>query len=113
MNGDFIEALRQIEKEKDIPFATLLKTLEIALGKAYKKHYGITGDVAVHIDTTKNAFKFSAEKMVVEEVDNEHAEMTLATALKIKSDAVLGDMIPVFRSRRRTSDASPRRPPGR
>jgi len=95
MNGDFIEALRQIEKEKEIPFATLLKTLEIALGKAYKKHYGITGDVAVHIDTTKNAFKFAAEKVVVEEVANEHAEMTLATALKIKSDAVLGDMIPV------------------
>ena len=95
MNGDFIEALRQIEKEKEIPFATLLKTLEIALGKAYKKHYNITGDVAVHIDTTKNAFKFAAEKLVVEEVTNEHAEMTVATALKIKSDAVLGDMIPV------------------
>jgi len=27
MNADFIEALRQIEKEKEIPFATLLKTL--------------------------------------------------------------------------------------
>jgi len=95
MNGDFIEALRQIEKEKEIPFATLLKTLEIALGKAYKKHYGITGDVAVHIDTTKNAFKFAVEKVVVEEVGNEHAEMTLESALKIKSDAVVGDMIPV------------------
>ena len=77
MNGDFIEALRQIEKEKEIPFATLLKTLEVALGKAYKKHYGIAGDVAVHIDTTKNAFKFSAEKVVVENVENEHAEMSL------------------------------------
>ena len=95
MNGDFIEALRQIEKEKEIPFATLLKTLEVALGKAYKKHYGITGDVIVHIDTTKNAFKFSAEKVVVESVTNEHAEMTVASALKIKSDAVVGDMIPV------------------
>ena len=80
MNGDFIEALRQIEKEKEIPFATLLRTLEVALGKAYRKHYNITGDVAVHIDTTKNAFKFSAEKVVVETVENEHAEMTLETA---------------------------------
>lgn len=95
MNGDFIEALRQIEKEKEIPFATLLKTLEVALGKAYKKHYAIAGDVIVHIDTTKNAFKFSAEKVVVESVTNEHSEMTLPSALKIKSDAVIGDMIPV------------------
>ena len=95
MNGDFIEALRQIEKEKEIPFATLLRTLEVALGKAYKKHYNINGDVAVHIDTTKNAFKFSAEKTVVETVENEHAEMTLATARKIDPNAELGSLIPV------------------
>jgi len=96
MNGDFIEALRQIEKEKEIPFATLLRTLEVALGKAYKKHYNITGDVAVHIDTTKNAFKFSAEKIVVPVVENEHAEMTLETARKIDPNAALGSMIPVL-----------------
>lgn len=95
MTGDFIEALRQIEKEKEIPFATLLRTLEVALGKAYKKHYGIAGDVVVHIDTTKNAFKFSAEKTVVEIVDNEHSEMSLATARKFKPDAELGEMISV------------------
>lgn len=95
MTGDFIEALRQIEKEKEIPFATLLKTLEVALGKAYKKHYAIAGDVVVHIDTTKNAFKFSAEKTVVAEIDNEHAEMSLATARKFKADAELGEMISV------------------
>ncbi len=95
MTGDFIEALRQIEKEKEIPFATLLKTLEVALGKAYKKHYGIAGDVVVHIDATKNAFKFSAEKLVVEDVTNEHAEMSLATARKFRADAGLGEMIAV------------------
>src|SRR6187402_2981470 len=95
MTGDFIEALRQIEKEKEIPFATLLKTLEVALGKAYKKHYGIAGDVVVHIDTTKNSFKFSAEKVVVETVNNEHAEMSLQTARKFNPNAEYGNMISV------------------
>jgi transcription termination/antitermination protein NusA len=96
MNADFIDALRQIEKEKEIPFATLLKTLEVALGKAYKKEYGITGEVVVHIDTTKSSFKLSAEKLVVEgEVMNSHAEMTLGTAQKFNPDAQIGDMIPV------------------
>ena len=95
MTGDFIEALRQIEKEKEIPFATLLKTLEVALGKAYKKHYGIAGDVVVHIDTTKNSFKFSAEKVVVETVANEHAEMSLQTARKFNPNAEYGEMISV------------------
>ena len=96
MNADFIDALRQIEKEKEIPFATLLKTLEVALGKAYKKEYGITGEVVVHIDTTKSSFKLSAEKLVVDgDVMNSHAEMTLVTAQKFNPDAHVGDMIPV------------------
>jgi N utilization substance protein A len=95
MNGDFIEALRQIEKEKEIPFETLLHTLEIALGKAYKRHYGINGDVVVHIDTSKNKFKFSAEKQVVETIGNDHAEMTLEQALRVNPDAKIGDMLSV------------------
>ncbi|HEX5324866.1 MAG TPA: NusA N-terminal domain-containing protein, partial [Capsulimonadaceae bacterium] len=68
MNGEFIEALRQIEKEKEIPFDTLLRTIELALGKAYKKAYTISGDVTVHIDaqsTGKSAFKVFADKQVV------------------------------------------------
>lgn len=95
MTGDLIEALRQIEKEKEIPFATLLKTLEVALGKAYKKHYGIPGDVTVHIDTTKNSFKYSAEKVVVEVVGNEHAEMSLTIAKLHNPNAQVGDTIAV------------------
>jgi N utilization substance protein A len=98
MNADFIDALRQIEKEKDIPFDTLLRTLEMALGKAYKKHYNIPGDVIVHVDAsnTKSAIKVSAEKTVVDFVENEHAEMSLGLARsKYKADAQLGDLIKV------------------
>lgn len=99
MNGEFIEALRQIEKEKEIPFETLLRTIELALGKAYKKAYGIAGEVTVHIDaqsTGKSAFKVSADKLVVEEVENDHAEMTLATArAKYDPKAEIGSMIRV------------------
>jgi len=49
MTGDFIEALRQIEKEKEIPTATLLKTLEVAMGKSYKKLYGLDQEVAIQL----------------------------------------------------------------
>src|SRR3569833_4205233 len=95
MNADFMDALRQIEKVKEIPLPTLLKTLEVAMSKAYKKEYGITGEVVVHIDPTKNSFKLTAEKVVVEEVNNNHAEMTVATAEKFNPEAQLGDTIPV------------------
>lgn len=99
MNGDFMEALRQIEKEKEIPFDTLLRTIELALGKAYKKAYAISGDVTVHIDAQnvgKSAFKVFADKQVVEEVENDHAEMSLAAArAKYDPNAQVGDLIRV------------------
>jgi N utilization substance protein A len=96
MNADFIDALRQIEKEKGIPFPTLLRTLEMALGKAYKKHYNIPGDVTVHVDASKSAIKVFAEKTVVEEVLNEHGEITLAAArAKYNPDAQLDDLIKI------------------
>src|SRR3990170_8042871 len=37
MNKETIEALRQIEKEKSIPFDTLIEALEDALHSAYQK----------------------------------------------------------------------------
>lgn len=96
MNADFIEALRQIEKEKEIPFETLLRTLEMALSKAYKKHYAIPGDVTVHVDASKSAIKVSAEKLVVDDITNEHAEMSLALArAKYDPTAQIGDVIKV------------------
>lgn len=99
MNADFIDALRQIEKEKDIPFETLLRTLEMALGKAYKKHYNIPGDVIVRVDansSSKSAIKVFAEKTVVTSVENEHAEITLGQArARFNPDAQLGDLIKV------------------
>ncbi len=96
MNGDFIEALRQIEKEKEIPFATLLRTLEVALGKAYKRHYGVSNDVNIKIDASKSSkTRFFVEKQVVEEVTNDHAEMTPATARKMDADDTLGGLVPV------------------
>ena len=94
MNGDFVEALRQIEKEKEIPYATLLRTLEVALSKAYKRHYGINNDAnVVHIDPTKNSLKMAVEKLIVEDVDNEHAEISLTAARRIDTNAKMGEMI--------------------
>jgi len=45
MNGDLIEALEQLQKEKDIPMSSLLQTVEIAMTSAYRKRYGGAADV--------------------------------------------------------------------
>jgi transcription termination/antitermination protein NusA len=95
MNGDFIAALRQIEKEKEIPFETLVTTLELAIGKAYKKNYAVSGEVVVNIDVNKSAsqFKVTAEKLVVDRVTNGHAEVSLIAAREKKADVKLGDYV--------------------
>jgi hypothetical protein len=36
MNGEFIEALEQIEREKGIPMASLVATVEAAMASAYR-----------------------------------------------------------------------------
>lgn len=95
MNGDFIEALRAIEKEKEIPFEVLLETIESALVTAYKKHFAAAGDVKVRVDSTKVGFRVYCQKVVAEEMASEHSEITLADAHKLDPGACIGDVIEV------------------
>jgi N utilization substance protein A len=100
MNAEFIEALRQIEREKEIPFDVLVEALETALATAYKKSYNIVEDVNLRVDqsTVQGAarapFKVYRKMTVVENVENEHAEVTLPDArAKYNPDANLGDTV--------------------
>jgi len=68
MNGEFIEALEQLEKEKDIPFASLLQTVEAAMVSAYRKHYGVTEDVRIEVDRNKHTVKTIARRPVPLEI---------------------------------------------
>ncbi|NLB54966.1 MAG: transcription termination/antitermination protein NusA, partial [Lentisphaerae bacterium] len=96
MNGDFLDALRQIEKEKDIPLDVLLTTIEKALESAYKKNYATSGDVRVRVTTAKTGgFKVYCQKDVVEEVENSHTEIGVKEARSYNSDAIVGDVIEI------------------
>lgn len=93
MNGDFIDALKAIEKEKEIPLDQLLETVESALVTAYKKHFAATGDIHVRIESSKTGFKVYCQKIIVDLPGNEHAEVSLCEAHKINPDAVIGDIV--------------------
>jgi N utilization substance protein A len=96
MNGEFIEALQQIAKEKDIPLDTLIETVESALATAYKRNYATNGEIKVRIDSNKSAaapFKVYCEKIVVEEVENEHIEIALEEARQHNPDVLVGETI--------------------
>lgn len=95
MNADFLDALRQIEKEKEIPLEVLLSAIESALETAYKKNFAATGDVRVRVSSSKGGFHVYCEKDVVETIENEHTEITVAEARKHSPDAVVGQSIEI------------------
>jgi N utilization substance protein A len=95
MNQDFLDALRQIEKEKEIPLEVLLTTIESALETAYKKNYAATGDVRVRVTSSKSGFKVYCQKDVVEEVKNDHTDISIDDARKYDPDALVGSMIEI------------------
>lgn len=95
MNADFLDALRQIEKEKEIPLEVLLSAIESALETAYKKNYAATGDVRVRVSSSKGGFHVYCEKDVVEDIENEHTEITLEEARKYVPDVEVGESIEI------------------
>lgn len=93
--SELIEALNQIEKEKDISKDVILEALESSLLSACKNHFGKCDNIKVNINRTTGAVEVFAEKEVVEEVEDSVLQMTLEEAKLIKPKAELGDVVPV------------------
>jgi len=95
MQIDFVQALREIEKEKDIPFEVLAHIIEDALISAYRKHFGSSGDIHVDIDWDESRAAVYTRKEVVEEVENPHVQMSLVEARKLDEGIQIGDVLDI------------------
>ncbi len=96
MNGEFIEALQQIAKEKDIPLDTLIETVESALATAYKKNYPVNTEIKVRIDAHKSAqspYRVFTERIVVEGPTEDPAEITLDEARRDEPEKMIGEIV--------------------
>ncbi len=67
MNGEFLEALEQLQKEKDIPMTALVQTVEAAMSSAYRKHYGSTEEVRLQIDPMARTVKMIVRSPILPE----------------------------------------------
>ncbi len=94
-NKELLEALNQIEKEKDISKEILLEAIENSLLAACKNQYGKADNIKVMINRETGAFNVYAEKEIVEEVEDDALQITLAEAkLKFpRKKMELGDII--------------------
>lgn len=95
MNKEFILAVEELEKEKDISKDLLIDAIESALVSAYKKNYGNSQNVRVNIDRVNGDIDVYMRKAVVsdEEVMSEYDELTLDEAREINENYKIGDVV--------------------
>ncbi|TXT16915.1 MAG: nusA [Erysipelotrichaceae bacterium] len=95
---EFIEALAGIENRK-LPKEIVIEALKEALSKAYKKHIEIPDAlVRVDIDEKTGELNVYQQYNVVEEVDDDELEISLADAVQTKADIQVGDLFNVKKS---------------
>ncbi|MCL2338018.1 MAG: transcription termination factor NusA [Firmicutes bacterium] len=93
MNTEFLEALRDLEKEKKISVDVLLEAIEAALLSAYKRNFGSLQNAKVHIDRETGDCKVYARRNVVETVEDQRLEISLADAQAIDPLYNLNDVV--------------------
>lgn len=95
MQIDFVQALRDIGREKDIPLDTLGEIIEAALASAYKRHYGAACEIHVDIDWDNGVATAFSRKQVKEHVENSHTEMSLAEARRLDPTVEEGEFLDI------------------
>lgn len=91
MNQELLNAMDYLEKEKSIPREILIETIEAALLTAYKKNYTQHKNVKVDLNLTNGSYRVVSRKDVVEEVEDETAEVNLETARTVNPAYEIGD----------------------
>lgn len=92
---DFIDALDEIQRSKGIDKEELISAVEAALISAYKKDYKGGQNVKVVIDRVSGIMNVYILKNVVEMVENEMDEISLAEAKNLNAVYEIGDVVEI------------------
>ncbi|NLK08847.1 MAG: transcription termination/antitermination protein NusA [Firmicutes bacterium] len=95
MNLDVMRALTELEKERGIGKDVILEAIEAAITSAYKRNYGTSQNVRVKINDQTGRINVYTRKVVVEDVGDETAEISLAEAQAIDPNYVLDDVVEI------------------
>ncbi len=95
-NGQsFLEALKELGREKGIAPEILFDAIEAALISAYKRNFGSAQNVRVTLNRETGSYHVYAIKTVVEEVENDVTEISLGQAKAIKTEYEVGDVLEI------------------
>jgi len=93
MNREFIKAVEELEKEKEISKDLLIEAIESALVSAYKKNYGTSQNVRVNIDRETGDIEVFMRKDIVETVEDDQLEVSLEEAREVDPKYQIGDVM--------------------
>ncbi|MBE9537308.1 MAG: transcription termination/antitermination protein NusA [Proteobacteria bacterium] len=93
MNLDLNKVIEQVGKDKGIDKEHIVEALEAAMLTASRKKYGIKKDIEAQFNPEMGEVELFQFKTVVEDVEDEDNEMTLAEGRVLDPDAELGDSL--------------------
>ncbi len=95
MKNEFALAFNEVLEEKQLPKEIILSAIESAMVSAYRRAVNASNaqQVEAKIDPDTGQVSISAEKEVVEDVQDERTEVLLEEARRVNPEAILGDMV--------------------
>ena len=93
MNKDFLDALTELEREKNISKEDIITAIEDAVELAYKKNYGNYPNVRVLVDREDGEVLVLMSKEVVSEVEDDMMEVSIEEARSYDERYEVGDVI--------------------
>ena len=96
MKSEFLIAVTQLAAERNLPQDMVVSAVEAALASAYRKDNASGGqsNVRVHLDPNTGEVDVFQLKTIVEEVENDLAELTLDEAKKLRKGPLsIGDVL--------------------
>jgi transcription termination/antitermination protein NusA len=90
---ELLQIADSVAREKTIDRKIVIEAMEDAIQKAAKSRYGAENDIRCEIDAKTGETRLSRVLAVVEDVENESTQITLADAKRRNPDAKIGDFI--------------------
>lgn len=90
---EIIQIADAVAKDKGIPRHVILEAMEHAIEAASKKKYGQENNIRVAINQNTGEIKIFRERVVVENVEDSHQEISFDDAKAKNADVALGDVL--------------------
>lgn len=98
---NFAEALREVAQSRNISEDSLIEAFEQSLAQAYTRNVEPEKRIEVHLDPRSGELEVLIVKEVVEKLEDENLQISLADALELDPEAELGEemVFPVEREK--------------